>query len=133
MKRRGFTLIELLGVIVVLSVIALISIPIIDRSLNKGKKNLEKTQREQIIKALKDYYSDYNHSKEITTSPSCKKISELQASGNLPVDVKNPLTGANYGTNDKACLEKTGGDTSVYETNVKYKYYIEINGTKYYE
>ena len=129
MKKNGFTLIELLGVIVILAVIALITIPIIDRSLNKGKQNLDKAQKEQIIKALKDYYA----SNKITGSPACKKISELKSSGNLPDSVKNPLTGGDYGTNDKACVEQSGGTVSVYQTNIKYKYYVEIGGTKYYE
>lgn len=131
-KNNGFTLIEILGVIVVLSVIALITIPLIDRTINKGKNNLETSQKQQLIKALKDYYSDYNHSKTMGAT-SCRKISELMSSGNLPDGVKNPLTGSSYDSEDKVCVEKTGGNTSVYETNIKYKYYVVIGGNTYYE
>lgn len=131
MKKNGFTLIEILGVIVILAVIATITIPLIDRSINKGKRNLEVAQKQQLIKALKDYYADYAHSKEMTSNLSCKKISELVDSGNLDNPI-NPLTNSNYSSDDKVCAEKTGS-SSVYESNVKYKYYVEIDGTKYYE
>ena len=56
--KRGFTLAELLGVIAILGIIAMITVPVIDRSLNQGKSNLSETQEQQLIKGLKDYYAE---------------------------------------------------------------------------
>ena len=42
--KKGFTLAELLGVIAILGIIAMITVPVIDRSLNQGKSNLSETQ-----------------------------------------------------------------------------------------
>ena len=53
MKSRGFTLAELLGVIAILGVIALITVPAINRSLDSGREDLYKTQIEQIKKVAR--------------------------------------------------------------------------------
>lgn len=96
MKKNGFTLIELLGVIVILSVLSLITIPVIDSSLNKGKDNLSKIQEKQLIKALKNYYAEHLEKfKEISSgesSPSCISIGDLKNDGYLPTDLQDPKT-----------------------------------------
>ncbi len=107
MKKNGFTLIELLGVIVILSIISLITIPIIDSSLNKGKDNLSVAQKKQVIKALKDYYADHLSEFNLVSEEACKGVTELQNLGYLPADIKDPKTNEEY-TSFSVCVKKTG-------------------------
>lgn len=97
MKKNGFTLIEMLGVIVILSVLSLITVPIIDRSINQGKKNLSDVQKGQLIKALKNYYaehlSEFNNISTVQNNPSCINTDVLKDAGYLPIDLKDPKTG----------------------------------------
>lgn len=58
MGKKGFTLAELMGVIVLLSVIAIIVVPVVDKNLKKGTKITCKTQEKSIIEAAKNYNSD---------------------------------------------------------------------------
>lgn len=53
MVNKGFTLIELLCAIAILSILSLITIPLINGSLNHARDNLRSIQRQQLIKALK--------------------------------------------------------------------------------
>ena len=136
MNDKGFTLIELLGVIVVLSIIALITISVIDSSLRKGKDNLSVAQRQQIIKALKDYYADYRNSRDLNLLGNgeeiCKTINDLKSSGYLPVDVRNPLNNKDYASDDKVCVQKEcdgSCDSDTYENNISYDYCISIGGS----
>ena len=124
--QKGFTLIEVLGVIVVLSVISLITVPIIDKTLNNGKKNLDEVQKKQLIKALKDYYTDYEHYKEITEGEEvCLTIDELNKTGYLPNNVKNMKSGSQYDRDTKVCVKKTCFESdSYYENSCKNDYYV---------
>lgn len=57
--KKGFTLVELLGVIIVLAVISLITIPAITDSLNQYEKNLCDTQISYMIAAAKNWGVDH--------------------------------------------------------------------------
>ncbi len=50
--RRGFTLIELLGVITILGIIALITIPIVTNIIKSAKEDTERTNKDLYIKAV---------------------------------------------------------------------------------
>lgn len=56
--KKGFTLAELLGVIVILSLIALITVPAITDTLQNYKIKLCNTQLEEIISAAKTWGAD---------------------------------------------------------------------------
>lgn len=99
--KNGFTLIELLGVITILGIVAVITVPIFDSSINENKQSLYNTQLNQIIKGAKSYYSehlnelpvDINERKEIT-------LGELQSKGYLPSDIENPITNNPFGSEE---------------------------------
>ena len=59
MKRRGFTLGELIGVIVLISIIALIAVPSVIYLINQGNKKAFENSAHGIIKAADVYY--YNN------------------------------------------------------------------------
>ena len=58
MNKKGFTLVELIGVIILLSAIALISVPIINNSLKNTKEKTYNSQIDTIIKAAKRYVTE---------------------------------------------------------------------------
>ena len=134
--KTGFTLIELLGVIALLGILAAISVPIIDNSLNKAREGLNKTQEKQIIKGAEDYYAE-----NLSELPQCTLISpnticinnktislnELQTAGYLPLNILDEKNGKNYDpakVNVKVTLTKTkNGSDEV----IKYDYEISIN------
>ena len=107
MNRKGFTLAELLGVIAILGIIALITVPAINRSLNKGKEDLYNTQIEQLKKGAQDYYAEHlSEMPDSLNSVSCKTIDELQKGGYLPLDVKNPKTDKAFPLTTEICVKK---------------------------
>ena len=55
MKNKGFTLIELLAVIVILGLIAVITIPKINKSVDDSKKNIAKASAYQYKKVVNEY------------------------------------------------------------------------------
>lgn len=107
MKKSGFTLIELLGVIVILSILSLITIPIIDRSLNQGKENLSDIQKGQLIKALKNYYTEHlSEFNAIGEGSDCKTVAQLKENGYLPTDLKDPKTNLDLSEDIEVCVRK---------------------------
>ena len=69
MNRKGFSTIELLAVVIILTIITLISIPIVFNSINNQKKTQKRNSvneyGENIKKSLDSYKSD--HEGQITT------------------------------------------------------------------
>ncbi len=117
MKNKGFTLAELLGVIALLGIISLITVPAIDRSLNKGKTELYETQIQQLKKGLKDYLSEnIKEMPQTDGKKTCKTISELQSDGYLPLNIKNPKTNEVFSQTTEVCVEKV--------ENNEFKYYV---------
>ena len=52
MKKKGFTLIELLAVIIVLSIIALITIPVVTSTIKNAKKGVAEVSIQNYIRAV---------------------------------------------------------------------------------
>ena len=87
----GFTLVELLGVIIILSVIALITYPIIDKTIKNSKEEALK----QTIKNIEDAAYNYSVENDIGYSKYYNKIElkELKEKGYLTNSIiKNPVT-----------------------------------------
>ncbi len=118
MKNRGFTLTELLGVIVILGVLAAITIPIIDNSLNNSKDNLYKTQVAQIEKGAKDYYSENLDKLPASGSAPAITLKFLQDEGYLPLNIKNPKTDKMVNTSSSTVVVTRSGG--------KYSYTVKI-------
>ena len=58
MKKNAFTLIELLGVLLLLAIIALITFPIIDKTLTSAKEEAYNRQKDNIIEAARMYVTE---------------------------------------------------------------------------
>lgn len=99
MNKKGLTLIELITVLVVISIIALITIPIITKTMNKSKEQTNLLEESSITEAAKSYvaknigitlFLDTENEKEIIT------LKVLSDEGYLKGKLKNPKTNKDY-------------------------------------
>ena len=89
LSNNAFTLVELLGVLIILAVISLITIPIIDNAIKNSREEAYKRTVENIITAARNYGTSNNLGYETLKQPLY--ISELQNEGFLSLDIKNPI------------------------------------------
>lgn len=94
MKNRGFTLVELLGVIVLLVLLAMITIPTIGSAIKNGKEKADKQTKENIVLAARNWAVDNKSSLPKETNQKISvTIDQLQESGYLDKNIEMPSTG----------------------------------------
>lgn len=102
MNKKGFTLIELLGTIVVLSLLVIISLPIVNNIINNSKKGVDDANINEILNAayswaidenLDNYLPIYENESIVIVLDTIKK------SGHLTKNIKDAKTGTEYGDN----------------------------------
>ena len=110
MKRNtGFTLAELLGVIVILGLIALVTIPAITDSLKRYRNNMYQVQVDNIVQAAKNWGSDHLlQLPDVEGGTIVITISDLQAAGYLKGELKNPDTKEDLKTDAKITIKRVG-------------------------
>ncbi len=122
MKRNGFTLAELLGVMVILSLISIITIPAVTDSLNNYKAKLCNTQLDEIKAAAKSWATD--NIGLLPTEEGAEyqvTLGDLSSSGFIDKKVNNPVT------NEDFDLDTT--IITITRTGKRYTYSID-EGTK---
>lgn len=97
MKKNGFTLVELIGVITILAIISLITIPIADNAIKKSKEKADATQKTNIELAAKNWALDYME--EIGANSISITLGQLKNESYLASDVEKPSTGVVYDNN----------------------------------
>ncbi|MCI9084271.1 MAG: prepilin-type N-terminal cleavage/methylation domain-containing protein [Bacilli bacterium] len=115
--KKGFTLVELLGVIVILGIIGVITVPLIISVVNDSKDNANDIQEETIRRAAKNYIQShvYTLPEECETESGCTlTIKQLKDAGYLEEkDLKNSKT-------DEVIADDI--TVKVFKSNNKYKY-----------
>ena len=135
--KKAFTLVELLGVIIILGVLALITFPIIDKSI----KNSKEKALERAIDNIEEAAYNYSITNDIGYESFYKKLSleELKKAGFLEKETINPVTNENMTgcvlykwdeskkqyefKYDEPCSVK-----SIYETVLEQFSYLTTNG-----
>lgn len=98
--KKGFTLVELIATLVVLSLVALIVIPNISKTLKEIKSGLNETQRAAIVEAAQDWANN-----NISSLPSKDNeikylyLKTLKEEGYLSEDVYKNTEGDKYSDN----------------------------------
>lgn len=94
--KKGFTLVELLAVITVLGILAVISVPVVNKQINESKEKTYKNQINTIINAAKRWGFDNDNLLspiENTTDKVYVSIERIQKDGYLTSgDVIDPRT-----------------------------------------
>lgn len=98
--KKGFTLAELIGVIVVLALISLVTIPAVSKTLKQNKESLCESQLNNILSAAKAWGAD--HVFELPSNDETKTLhlTEIIESGYIDDHIENPVTKELYGTSD---------------------------------
>ena len=109
MNKKGFTLAELIGVIVVLALICLVSVPAIASVLKTNKKSLCKTQLNNVLEAARNYASE-NLLAMPTNDGDSKTITiqDLIDNGFIDEDIENPVTKENFDSEIEITIKKVG-------------------------
>lgn len=98
-QKKGFTLVELLGVIVILGIIAIVSLPPILNQLNDSKDTINSTTMKLIYSAGELYLDErQNDFKRTPDNIFCVQISELVADNKLTAPVKDASSGKEIDT-----------------------------------
>ncbi len=109
MKKQGFTLAELIGVIVILALICLVSVPAIASVLKTNKKSLCETQLDNVLEAARNYASE-----NLLAMPAKDgelkiiTIQDLIDNGFIDENIENPVTKENFDTEIEITIKKVG-------------------------
>lgn len=90
--KKGFTLVELLGVLIILGVIVLMTVPIIKSQITNSKQELYEQQITYIKQGLKNWAHNNVFLLPETEESITLTVGQLQQLGNLELEIKNPKT-----------------------------------------
>lgn len=95
--KKGFTLIELLGVIIILSIIALLTTPVIQSALSSNKEKACKDQTSSYEKAAKNYVTGNIYKYDCNPGENQTEfeisINDLIENGYIEDNITNPKGG----------------------------------------
>ena len=128
MNNKGFTLVELLGVLVILTILTLISIPIVNNIVKKSQKQVKETNIDTILDAAYEWSidEDMNVSLPANTGDTITvTLDTLKKTGHLKKVVVNAETGLDYADSceviiTKKAYNKNQADADNEDPNKKY-------------
>ena len=122
----GFTLIELIGVIIILSLIMLLSVPLILNSIRSSKNELSDASKKILYNAINIYINEnLNDFPKIDGNTFCVSIDTLSKKEYLPTDVYDSSTG-NTIPSDSLIEVKVENNNYTYNINNECKEYVYV-------
>ena len=96
MKKNGFTLAELIGIITILGIIAVLTIPVIDKTMRDNKEKTYNLQINNMISGLKTWAND-----NISQLPEDGNfinvtLKQLKDGGYVDSKINNPKTNKQF-------------------------------------
>lgn len=123
-QKNGFTIIEVMGVIILLSIIGLITIPIITGTMKSSREKLYETQIDNLKSAARLYVVDplENDKKNIKKLENGEiesfdiSLDNLKKQGKIDKNFENPKTGEPF----KGCIyvKVTTNENGIFEYTV---------------
>lgn len=95
----AFTLVELLAVVAILSILAIIITPIIDKNIKKSKEEMYQIQIENIRMAGQNYYVNNILLRPTEGNYASVRLTTLIEEEYIGNNIKNPKTGQNFTEN----------------------------------
>lgn len=117
MKNKAFTLVELLGVIVILGILAMITVPIVQKTIIDNTNSVYQDQITSFEKAAKNYVAKNVYEMTKCQTETCQiSLRKLQEEGLLPSgNIINPKTDKNFDLENVVDITYNG-------TNFTYNY-----------
>lgn len=117
MKNKAFTLVELLGVIVILGILAMITVPIVQKTIIDNTNSVYQDQIASFEKAAKNYVAKNVYEMTKCQTETCQiSLRKLQEEGLLPSgNIINPKTDKNFDLENVVDITYNG-------TNFTYNY-----------
>lgn len=116
--KKGFTLIELLAVVVILSMIAVITMPAVNNIIMNAKVSAYNQNIEAIKRAAYDW--GLKNSRSLPTNEGesvLVYLNELKLHTNIDVNIKNPYSGKVISNNTSVTITRSGS---------KYEYTVNL-------
>lgn len=121
MNKKGITLVELLSVLVLISIIAVIAIPLITGLLKDSKSDADKINQANIKEAAELYIADNVGSTidfDITPTTTVT-LRQLLDGGYISGDLKDQISGSNYNLDTST--------VTISKENNSYNYTLNLN------
>ena len=117
---KGFTLIELLGVIIILGIISLVTIPVVTDILKDNTKTLYENQINNIEESTRNFVAENILKLDLSLDSKLGiTVGKLKELGYLESSVINPKTKEDFNDNTTVIIENDNG-------NIEYTVCVQI-------
>lgn len=106
MNKKGFTLIEVLGVIILLGVLSMITVPVVRDLIKSSRKELYEEQIDQIENGLKNWAHDNIFLLPEDNSVITLSLGQLAQSGHVNYKIENPKNNKCFSTESELTITK---------------------------